>query len=62
MLWFLNCDCLHYHFSWLVYFGQSRVEVSASLINIGSLAVGAFDLGNCCLSVVRFIPIFHVGQ
>ena len=33
-------------------FSQSRVQVSASLTNVGSLAVGAFDLVNCSLSVV----------
>ena len=33
-------------------FSQSRVEVSASLTNVGSLAAGAFDLVNCSLSVV----------
>ena len=43
-------------------FSQSRVKVSASLTNVGSLAVGAFDLVNCSLSVVRFISVFHVGQ
>jgi len=32
---------------------QSRVNVSASLIN---------DLVNCSLSVVRFVPVSHVGQ
>ena len=41
---------------------QSRVKVSASLTNVGSLAVGAFDLVNCSLSVVRFVSVFHVGQ
>jgi len=41
---------------------QSRVKFSASLTNVGSLAVGAFDLVNCSLSVVRFVPVFHVGQ
>ena len=31
-------------------FSQSRVKVSTSLTNIGSLAVGAFDLVDCsCL-------------
>ena len=39
-------------------FSQSRVKVSASLINVGSLAVGAFDLVNCSLSVVRFVLVF----
>jgi len=43
-------------------FSRSRVKVSASLTNVGSLAVGEFDLVNCSLSVVRFVPVFHVGQ
>ena len=43
-------------------FSQSRVKVSASLNNVGSLAVGAFDLVNCPLSVVGFVPLFNVGQ
>ena len=38
-------------------FSQSCVKVSASLTNVGSLAVGAFDLVNCSLSVA-----FNVGQ
>ena len=42
-------------------FSQSRVKVSTSLTNIGSLAVGAFDLVDS-LSVVRFVLVFHVGQ
>ena len=33
-------------------FSQSRVKVSSSLTNVGSLAVGAFDLVNYSLSVV----------
>jgi len=41
-------------------FSQSCVEVSASLTNVGSLAVGAVDLVNCSLSVVGSIPVFHV--
>ena len=41
---------------------QSRVKVSASLTNVGSLAVGAFDLVNCSQSVVGFVPVFNVGQ
>ena len=40
-------------------FSQSCVKVSASLINVGSLAVGAFDLVNCSLSVVRFVPVLR---
>jgi len=46
----------------LFVFSQSRVKVSASLTNVRSLAVGACDLVNCSLSVVRFIPVFNVGQ
>ena len=41
---------------------QSRVKVSASLTNVGSLAVGAFDLVNCSLSVVGFVPVLNVCQ
>ena len=43
-------------------FSQSRVKVSASLANVGSLAVGAFDLVNCSLSVVGFVSVFNVSQ
>ena len=32
------------------------------LTNVGSLAVGVFDLVNCSLSVVGFVPVFNVGQ
>ena len=37
-------------------FSQSRVKVSTSLTNVGSLAVGAFDLVDYSLSVVRVVP------
>jgi len=43
-------------------FSQSRVKVSASHTNVGSLTVGAFDLVNCSLSVVGFVPVFSVSQ
>ena len=43
-------------------FSQSRVKVSASVADVGSLGVGAFDLVNCSLSVVGFVPVFNVGQ
>ena len=43
-------------------FSQSRVQVSASLTDVGSLPVGAFGLVNCSLSVVGFVPVFNVGQ
>ena len=42
-------------------FSQSRVQVSTSLTDVGSLAVG-FDLVNCSLSVVGFVPVFNFGQ
>ena len=41
---------------------MSRVEVSASLTNVGILAVGAFDLLNCSLSVFGIAAVFNVGQ
>ena len=42
----------------LFLFRQSHVKVSASLTNVGSLAVGKFDLVNCFLSVVgTFVPV-----
>ena len=40
----------------------SRVKVSASIISVGNLAVGAFDLVNCSLSVVGFVPVFNGNQ
>ena len=46
----------------LFLFSQSRVKVPASLTNVGCLAVGAFDLVNCSLSVVGFVLVFNVGQ
>ena len=36
-------------------FGQSRAKVSAGFINVSSLAVAAFDLEYCSLSVLRFV-------
>ena len=33
-----------------------------SRTDVGSLAVGVFDLVNCFLSVVGFVPVFNVGQ
>ena len=41
-------------------FSQSRVRVPASLTDVESLAVGAFDLVNCCL--FGFVLVFNVGQ
>ena len=41
-------------------FSQSCVKVSASLTNVGSLAVGAFDLVNCSLSYVTKTDTMNV--
>ena len=43
-------------------FSLSPVEVSISRTKIGSLAVGVFGLVDCSMSVVRFVPVFVVGQ
>ena len=43
-------------------FCQSGCEVSASLINLGGVTVGAIDLINCSLSVPRFVFVFDVSQ
>ena len=43
-------------------FSQSCVEVPASLSDVRGLAVGAFDLVNRSLSVVRFVLVFNVSQ
>ena len=55
-------DCWHHHFPWLVCVQSVSCKISASLTNVGGLAVGAFDLVNCSLSVVGFVPFFNVGQ
>ena len=43
-------------------FSQSCLEVPASLSDVGGLAVGAFDLVNHSLPVVRFVLVFNVSQ
>ena len=43
-------------------FSQSGCEVSASLINLGGVTVGAIDLINCSLSVPRFVFVFDISQ
>ncbi|PFX16486.1 hypothetical protein AWC38_SpisGene19238 [Stylophora pistillata] len=40
---------------------QSCCEVSASLTDVGGLAVGTIDLINRSLSVPRFVFVFNVG-
>ena len=42
--------------------GQSSCEVSASLTDVGGVAVGAIGLTNCSLSVPRFVFVFDVSQ
>jgi len=42
-------------------FSQSCDKVFASLTNVESLAVEAFDVMNCSLPVVGFVPVFNVG-
>jgi len=43
-------------------FSQSDVQIPAGLTNISGLAVTAFGLLNCSLSVVRFVFVFNVRQ
>ena len=42
-------------------FSQSSCEVSASLTDVGGVAVGAIDLIHCSLSVPRFFFVFDVS-
>ena len=46
----------------LFVFSQSSCEVSASLTDVGGVAVGAIDLIYCSLSVPRFVSVFDVSQ
>ena len=43
-------------------FSQSSREISASLTDVGGVAVGAIDLVYCSLSVPRFVSVFDVSQ
>ena len=43
-------------------FSQSSCEVSASLTDLGGVAVGAIDLINCSPSVPRFVFVFDSRQ
>ena len=43
-------------------FSQSCLEVPASLSDVGGLALGAFDLVNRSLPVVRFVLVFSVAH
>ena len=40
-------------------YGQSRAQVSAGFSNVRSLAVAAFDLGHCSLSVLG-LSLIHI--
>ena len=41
---------------------QSSVQISAGLTNISGLAVAAFDLIYCFVSVLRLVFFFDVSQ
>ena len=41
---------------------QSSFEVSASLTDVGGVAVGTIDLIHCSLSVLRLVFVFDVSQ
>ena len=43
-------------------FSQSGCEVSASLTDVGGVAVGAIDLIHCSLSVPRFVFFSDVSR
>ena len=43
-------------------FGQSRAKVSADFTNVRSLAVAAFDLVHCSLSVLRFVFVLDLRK
>ena len=43
-------------------FSQSSCEVSASLTDVGGMAVRAIDPRNCALSVPLFVLVFDVSQ
>ena len=43
-------------------FRQSRAKVSAGFTNLSSLAVTAFDLVYCSLSVLGFVFVFDISK
>ena len=43
-------------------FGQSPTKVSAGFTNVSSLAVAAFDLVYCSLSVLRFVFVLDISK
>ena len=43
-------------------FGHSRAKVSADFTNVSSLAVTAFDLVYCSLSVLWFVFVLDISK
>ena len=43
-------------------FSQSRAKISAGFTNVSSLAVAAFDLVYCSLSVLRFVFFLDISK
>jgi len=46
----------------LFVFGQSRGKVSAGFTNVSSLAVTAFDLVYCSLSVLQYVFVLDISK
>ena len=43
-------------------FGKSRAKISAGFTNVSSLAVAAFNLVYCSLSVLRFVFFLDISK
>ena len=43
-------------------FGQSRTKVSAGLTDVSGLAVEAFDLVYCSVSVLRYVFVLDIRK
>ena len=43
-------------------FGQSHAKVSAGFTNVSTLAVAAFDLVYCSLSVPQFVFVLDISK
>ena len=43
-------------------FGQLRAKVSTGFTNVSGLAVAAFDLVYCSLSVLRFVFVLDISK
>ena len=42
--------------------GQLRAKISAGFTNVSGLAVAAFDLVNCSLSLLRFVFVLDISK